>query len=378
MFRKIAILAVAVFWLLSHDTLSQASTSTHRTNKSSTRSSQRLLSAKKGKVKRVKSRRRRRWNPWRVSSFAESAAEDNSAGEDSAVRELALQALGQWNGSIVVVDPNTGRILSIVNQKLALTSAFTPCSTFKPIVALGALKEGLITPDTQLRVGRRTRMSLTEALAVSNNRFFGKLGEMLGFRRVNHYARLFGFGQKAGRNIPDESPGQFPGNTPKDGVGLLASHGQAMEVTPLQMAAAISAFANGGTLYYLQYPRTPEEVAEFQPTVRRRLEGLDNYFDPIKEGLAAAVVYGTARLAYNPEEQIYGKTGTCSEDGARLGWFVSYANEKQPNYVVVVFLRGGRLMYGPHAAAIAGRLYRDLRLKDQQNTEAHRIIQPLK
>jgi penicillin-binding protein 2 len=287
------------------------------------------------------------------------------------VREAAVEALGNWNGSVVVVDPNTGRILTIVNQPLALGSGFTPCSTFKPVVALAALKEGLITPDTRLRVGRRTRMDLTDALAHSNNPFFQKLGRELGFDRVAEYAHEFGLGEKAGWNIPEESPGKFPEAPPREGgVGLLSSHGLSIEVTPLQMAALISAIANGGTLYYLQYPRTPEEIEQLQPMVRKQLQGLDDFVPHVKEGLAAAVLYGTGRLAYDPEEQIYGKTGTCSEDGARLGWFVSYASEREPKYVVVVLLRGGRLMYGPRAAEIAGRLYRDLRLREQPETQA--------
>jgi penicillin-binding protein 2 len=301
-----------------------------------------------------------------VSSFANSAEDDDPTGEDPAVRAAAIQALGRWNGSVAVVDPNTGRILTIVNQKLALESAFTPCSTFKPVVAVGALKEGLITPETKIWVGRRTRMDLAEALAHSNNMFFGKVGQMLGFEKVAYYAHEFGLGQKAGWNIPDESAGKFPARPPKDGVGLLSSHGEDIEVTPLQMAAILSAIANGGTMYYLQYPRTPEESAEFRPMVRRHLENLSEFFPYVKQGLAGAVIYGTARLAYNPEEQIFGKTGTCSEDGARLGWFVSYANAEQPKYVVVVLLRGGRLMYGPHAAEIAGKIYRDLRQHEQE------------
>lgn len=283
------------------------------------------------------------------------------------MRAAALEALGRWNGSVVVVDPTSGRILSIVNQKLALESAFTPCSTFKPVVAVGALKEGLITPDTRLRVGRRTRMDLTEALAHSNNPFFSKLGQMLGFEKVEHYAQEFGLGEKAGWNIAGESPGKFPARPPKEGgVGLLTSYGQDIEVTPLQMAAILSAFANGGTLYYLQYPRGPETMEQYQPKVRRHLEGLNEFFPYVKQGLAAAVLYGTARLAYSPEEQIFGKTGTCSEDGARLGWFASYANGQQPKYVVVILLRGGRQMYGPHAAEIAGKIYRDLRQREQE------------
>ncbi len=279
--------------------------------------------------------------------------------------------MGRWNGSAVVVDPNTGRILSIVNQKLALESAFTPCSTFKPVVALGALKEGLITPETELRVGRRTRMDLSDALARSNNRFFAQLGDRLGFARLAEYAHAFGLGMKAGLNIPDESPGRFPEHAPQQGgAGVVASFGQDIEVTPLQMAATLSAIANGGILFYLQYPRSPEQIAAFEPKVRQHLEGLSEYFPYVKQGLAAAVLYGTARSAYDPEEQIFGKTGTCSEDGARLGWFVSYADEQQAKYVVVVLLRGGRPMYGPHAAEIGGRLYRDLRLKEQNAMRA--------
>lgn len=320
--------------------------------------------------------RRRARSHWRISSFGEPTAEDNPVGEDPVVRAAAVEALGQWNGSITVVDPNSGRILSLVNQRLALSSAFTPCSTFKPVVALGALKEGIITPETELRVGRRTRMNLTDALAHSNNRFFTKLGEMLGFRRVARYAREFGLGQKAGWNIPGEASGRFPVEPPKEGVGLLTSYGQNIEVTPLQMAAVASAIANGGTLYYLQYPRSREALDQFQPKVRRHLNGFEEYLPHLKEGLAAAVIYGTGRLAYNPEEQIYGKTGTCSEDGARLGWFVSYSGAQQPKYVVVVLLRGGRLMFGPHAAEIAGRLYHDLHLREQNATQARRVNSP--
>jgi penicillin-binding protein 2 len=300
-----------------------------------------------------------------VSSFSESALGDNTAGEDAVVRAAALEALGSWNGSVVVVDPGTGRILSIVNQKLALSGAFTPCSTFKPVVALAALKEGIVSPETKLRVFGRggPRLNLTEALAHSNNMYFAKLGEMLGFQRVTQYAHEFGLGERAGANLLGESPGFFPSTPPREGgVGLLTSFGQDIEITPLQLAAVVSAIANGGTLYYLQYPRAPEEIAQFEPMVRRRLEGFDDFFPRVKQGMAAAVLYGTARGAYDPEDPIFGKTGTCSENGARLGWFASYGGEvqSQPKYVVVVLLRGGRMMFGPHAAEIAGRLYRDL------------------
>ncbi len=282
-----------------------------------------------------------------------------------------MEALGKWNGSVVVADPMNGRILSIVNQKLALGSAFTPCSTFKPIVALAALNEGLITTQTKLHVGGRSRLNLTDALARSNNPFFAKLGQMLGFRQVERYAHEFGLAEKAGLNIPGEVPGRFPSAPPKHGgVGLLSAYGQDIEVTPLQMAAVTSAIANGGVLYWLQYARTAEEIAQFEPRIRRRLDDVMEYLPQLKAGLAAAVMYGTARLAYDPTEQIFGKTGTCSDHNARLGWFVSYTSEQQPKYVVVVLLRGGLPMYGPHAAEIAGRFYRGLYQKAQSATRA--------
>jgi penicillin-binding protein 2 len=336
------------------------------------------------RARRYRHRARRLWSPWSVSSFADPSAGDNPAGEDLSIRQSAVEALGDLNGSIVVVDPNTGRILTMVNQKLALSSGFIPCSTIKPIVALAALREGIISRNTKLAAEPRmryyygtSRIDLAQALAHSSNEFFAKLGEMLGFERVARYAREFGLGQRAGWHIPDESPGVFPPAPPRvGGVGLLASFGQSIEVTPLQMAAVVSAIANGGTLYYLQYPRTPDEIAHFAPKVRRVLSGLEPYLADVRQGMAEAVLDGTARLAYDPDEQIFGKTGTCSENGARLGWFDSFSSQGRPKYTVVVMLRGGRLMFGPHAAEVAGKLYRDLLERVRAGTQARGLLPP--
>src|SRR5438045_5437541 len=108
------------------------------------------------------------------------------------------------------------------------------------------------------------------------------------------------------------------------------------------MAAYVSAIANGGTLYELQYPRTAQDIEQFAPKVRRKLDDLVPYFSQVKEGLAAAVLYGTGHSAYNSDEQVFGKTGTCSQNGARLGWFASYSGPQDRQYAVVVLLRGGR------------------------------------
>ena len=376
--QRLAILALATFWLSaihpvygaapagSSDSadIPPAANSKSPTTKSTVH--------RTTTVRRTTHHARPLADPWRVTSYGEPGTGDNPAGDDPVVRQAALEALGKWSGSMVVVNPNSGRILSIVNQKLALSSGFTPCSTFKPITALAALREGIITPRTRLYVAQHTRVDVNEALARSNNVFFLKLGEMLGFRRITEYAHEFGLGEKAGLDIPGESAGRYPDAPPKQGgVGLLAYCGTDTEVTPLQMAAIISVIANGGTMYALQYPRTPEEIAAFRPVVRRRLSDLAAYIPEIRDGLAGSVLYGTGRSAYDPDLSIYGKTGTCSENGARLGWFVSYAGDVQPEYVAVVLLRGGRMMYGPHAAEIAGHFYRDLMQKEHA-TQARR------
>jgi len=375
--EKAATLAVAFLLLAGIDRINLANSASYNDAAPSTTTATHHAITHRKKRRRIVHKRRRRvahhWSPWDVSSMGDPSMGDNAAGEDAMVREAALKAIGNWNGSVVVVNPNNGRIISIVNQKLALSSGYIPCSTVKPMVALGGLKEDIVTPQTMLPSMRGGRIDMKNALARSDNLYFATLGNMLGFRRVTHYAKELGYGQLAGWHIPGESPGVFPLAPPPErqgGVGLLTSFGQDIEVTPLQMAALISAIANGGTLYYLQYPRSPEEIQDFHPIIKRRLTDLAPFIPEVKPGLEAAVLYGTARSAFNPDEQIFGKTGTCSENRARMGWFVSFAEEGQAKYVVVVTLRGGRPMYGPHAAEIAGVLYRDMLQANQPGQEA--------
>jgi cell division protein FtsI/penicillin-binding protein 2 len=296
--------------------------------------------------------------PWTSPTYADSTDGDNVDGEDMDIRRAAVDALGQYNGSVVVVDPNTGRILSMVNQKVALSSGFQPCSTVKVSVALAALSEKVIQPATKYRLGGM-RMDLTYALAHSNNYYFATLGEKLGFERVAYYARLFGYGEKAGLNIPGEQPGHYPTAAPKNGgVGMLTSFGEEIQQTPLQLAALMSAIANGGTLNYLQYPRTQAEVQSFVPRVKRRLD-IATVIPMVKPGMRGAVEFGTAHRARD-DGAIAGKTGTCSENHTHLGWFGSFNDVGDRKLVVVVLLTGGRPAIGPLAAGIAGDVYRRL------------------
>ncbi len=308
---------------------------------------------------------RRYHERFHMSSFAEDiAAGDITTGEDSVVRQAAVDALGNMNGTVVAVEPTSGRVLAMVNQKLALSSGAQPCSTIKLSVALAALNEGLISKDTEVALGRRSAMNLTEALAHSNNAYFEALGRELGFEKVAYYAHEYGLGELAGYDIPGEQLGEYPDEVIPEklgGVGKMCSFGEGVSMTPLQLGAMVAAIANGGTLYYLQHPTTPEEVADFQPRIKRQLD-IAPLIPEISDGMAGAVQYGTARsvrLNFN-EEEILGKTGTCSHAGTRFGWFASYANTSVGRVVVVVFLQGGRPTFGPKAAEIAGRMYRNL------------------
>jgi penicillin-binding protein 2 len=299
-------------------------------------------------------------------TYADSVSADDPKFDDPVVREAAVSALGRYNGSVVAVDPNTGRILTVVNQKIAFSDGYIPCSTIKPTIAIAALQENVITRDTMLKVGRRKYMNLTEALAHSNNTFFEELGRRMGFDTVSKYGRLLGLGELAGYELADEHPGAFPMQPPAfGGVARMSSFGEGIQITPLQLAALAAAFANGGTLYYLQYPHSAEEADAFQPRVKRDLN-IAGVLPEVREGMLAAVLYGTGRLSYDSggDETPLGKTGTCDDhtNPSRIGWFVTYADEAHPKIALAVLLRGNtRRVKGPTAAQVAGLIYRRLR-----------------
>jgi penicillin-binding protein 2 len=300
-------------------------------------------------------------NPWTEPTFGDSTAGDLIDGEDLVVRRAAVQALGPFNGSIVVADPTSGRVLSIVNQKLAYKDGFEPCSTAKLVASLAGLSEGIINPATLLQAGTRRGMTLTDAIAHSNNPFFYGVGEKLGYDRIAKYARLFGYGEKAS-TIDEEQPSSIADAPPADGPGMMTVFGLGIEQTPLQLAALVSAIANGGDLYYLQHPKSQDEIAQFVPRLKRHLD-IEQYIPYMKPGMMGAVEFGTARrAAYNPNEPIFGKTGTCTDNrvATHLGWFGSFNEVGSKKIVVVVLLTGGKPVNGPVAAGVAGAVYKNL------------------
>lgn len=302
-----------------------------------------------------------------IGPYAESTAGDWADGEDPTVRRAAVEALGRLNGSVVVADAQTGRILSMVNQKLALSDGYIPCSTIKLVAGLAALSEGLIEPAEKVYFPGGWFMTMVQGLAISNNVLFDELGERLGFGRFRRYARWFGFGEKAGWNIPGEQIGRFPDVEHDYGVGRMTSFGDGIFVTPLQLAAFVSALANGGALNYLQHPEERAGAESFKPRLKRRL-AIGNWLPEIERGMAEAVKTGTARRARASGTSVWGKTGTCSlnlqQSRTRLGWFASYARHGGRTLTIVVMLRGGSSISGSLASEVAGNVLQGLRRQE--------------
>jgi penicillin-binding protein 2 len=309
------------------------------------------------KVVGIRSKRRA------AAAFVDPTIGDSVDGEDLMARRAAVQALGSQSGAVIVSDPNTGRILSVVNQKLAYQGAYEPCSTIKIVAALAGLSEGLINQDSSLRVTKHHSIDLTEAIAHSNNAYFASVGERLGYEKIVQYGQMFGLGEKAGLNIEAEQPGLIAEAPPADGLGMMTSFGEGFSMTPMELTAIVSAVANGGTLYYLQHPGSQTEIDQFVPQVKRQLN-VSQWLTDIKPGMMGAVEYGTARRAgFSAAEPIFGKTGTCTDNRSpvHLGWFGSYNEVAGRKLVVVVLLTSGaHSVSGPIASGVAGAVYKNL------------------
>jgi penicillin-binding protein 2 len=295
-------------------------------------------------------------------TYGNPAEGDDPSRDDPVVRAAAVKALGNMMGAAVVVDPSNGRVLSVVNQQLAFGGGYQPCSAFKPAVALAALGEGIIDNDrTRLELGKKWYLDLHKALAISNNLYFEKLGRLLGIDKMEQYAHQFGFGEQAGWGIEPEPTGAFPSTPPParaGGVGKVASFGEGISMTLFQLASFVSALSNGGTLYYLQYPAA-DESQEFVPRVKRDLT-IASSLDVVQSGMEEAVLTGTARRAKQADLRLVGKTGTCSQNGARLGWFAGYNREPGGVALVVLLRTGQSLGGGPKASEVAGEIFRQL------------------
>ncbi|HCX30840.1 MAG TPA: hypothetical protein DHU55_13905 [Blastocatellia bacterium] len=284
---------------------------------------------------------------------------DDTRGEDLEVRRVAVNALGNHAGTVVVMDPMTGKVYSIVNQEWALRRGFKPCSTIKLVTGIAGLCEKVITPNETTNISDKYRLDLTDALAYSNNTYFQHVGGQVGFDKMISYARELGLGEKTGVNEPNEYPGKLPSEKTGFALNRMSSHGDDFEITAVQLATLVSAMANGGKLLVPQVLRTSQGDARFKTKLRRQINVSQENWRRMVPGMVGAVNYGSGKKAYDPMQTVVGKTGTCIGQGAWLGLFTSYAPLANPRLAIVVITRGADAR-GHFPAAVAGRIYRDL------------------
>ena len=302
----------------------------------------------------------------------------NAAEEDKRLQDAAESALGERDGSIVVIDLQTGRIRAVVNPQLAFQEAFPPGSTIKPFTALAALRAGLIDENSRTLCREHYRhegvnavcshkrnlqpLNPTEAIAYSCNYYFATLGERLQEADLTQTLSEFGFGRPTGINRAEETAGVLlrTGWGPENAIG----EGRTLQVTPVQLLTAYAALANGGNLLQPSIAAN----AEFAPRLRSQVKIENSQRKIILDGMRGAIVFGTAEKAGLNDSSLYvvGKTGTSRPlQGFRFnGWFVglTFLSDKltdsgNAQLGVVVFLRNA---HGAEAAELAGPILEEL------------------
>ncbi|MFN2532179.1 MAG: SpoIID/LytB domain-containing protein [Pyrinomonadaceae bacterium] len=258
---------------------------------------------------------------------------------DALLQQASIRVLAQQKGSILIIDPRTGRVRVAVNPQIAFQTAYPPGSTIKPFTALAAFHSSV------LKTGQRTLcreryehhgfatacshprnlppLDPAEAIAYSCNYYFGKVGERLAESDFKRTLETFGFGRQTGINIDGEQPGRID-RTAWESQSAVGD-GQYLLVTPIQLLTAYTAIMNGNTLPRPYLGRATDVVrpAPSQVVIPQTER------EEILRGMRGAVTYGTAQRTglYSLPYFMVGKTGTAPPvDGFRTnGWFIGFA-----------------------------------------------------
>ncbi len=262
----------------------------------------------------------------------------------------------------------------------AISGEYPPGSTFKPFVAAAALEEKIITPKTTFlstggiwvgkwffadwKAGGHGNTNVIKAIAQSVNTFFYIIGggynntEGLGIAKIKKYAELFGMGNRLEIDLPGESSGFIPDKDWKKnkagenwyiGDTYHVSIGQGyLTITPLQIAAATAAIANGGTLFKPQVVdkiknSEGEIIKNIQPEIIRKNFISRENIDWVRKGMREGVISGSSRRLFNLPVAAAGKTGTAQFDKNKEphAWSVSFAPYENPEIVLVVLVEEG-------------------------------------
>jgi penicillin-binding protein 2 len=283
-------------------------------------------------------------------------ANDKTEGEDLAIRQVAVNALGSHAGSVVVMEAQTGKVLTVVNQEWAVRSSIRPCSTIKLVTGAAGLNEGVIDKETGSVRNTSTRRKLDDALAYSDNAYFQRAGVLMGNQKLVEYGRKLGLGEQTGINLEGETPGRLPvaNSNPR-----IYSHGDDTEVSTVQLAVMAAAITNGGHRVLPRIPRNEMEKTKFSTFFKANVDVPQQNVRRVIPGMMGAAEYGTARRNMNQNLGVAGKTGSCIDKGSWVGLFASVAPIEQPKYAVAVITRGPAER-GRVAAAVAAQIYNAL------------------
>ncbi len=331
--------------------------------------------------------------------------------QEVAERELerGIARASAKGGSVVVMSPRTGALLAIANRpsfdpadpnlfsedrvplyrNAAVSDMYEPGSIFKIITMAAGLDSGAVTADhaylnegsfsygggvVRNAISRPQGMeTMTEILVRSSNIGAAYVAVRTGAEDFYRYVRAFGFGQMAGVEIPGESPGlvKAPGDSNWAEFDLATNaFGQGISVTPLQIAAAAGAVANGGTLMKPQLVKGingPDGFEEYSPVVVRQVIS-PKTAKTLTEMLVAAVDAvegGQPRECHVPGYRLAGKTGTAEipdasgyREGATIASFVGFGPAEDPRFVIVVKLIEPQT--SPWAEAVASPVFREI------------------
>ena len=320
-------------------------------------------------------------------------------------RELkaGVEAARADGGTAVAMDPHTGEILAMASwptfnpnqyagtsvsalRNRAVQDLYEPGSTFKIVTASAALQEGVIKPDdlvdTQGGVikfpGRKPitdmghnygTLTFANVIVKSSNVGAIKVGLMVGPERMGLYIRRFGFGKPSSPDFPSESPG-IVWNPSKLNDSALASvsMGYQVGVTPLQMAAAASVIANGGTLYEPHVVRATVKGGVRTPVpakaVRRAI--LPETAATLTTIMESVVTEGTAKGARLVNYTVAGKTGTADKlvngrysPSQQNVSFIGFVPSRNPLMTVIVMIDSPRIG-GDTGGAIAAPIFKHI------------------
>lgn len=288
------------------------------------------------------------------------------------------------NGSILVMEPSTGKILAMANypsfnpndysktedislfNNPAINSPYESGSVFKPITMAIGIDDGKVSPDSEYvdtgfvsEAGYKLknseekvygRQTMTQVLEESINTGVIYVEKLVGNDKFLRYVKNFGFGEKTGLALPAELAGNISNieKTNRDINFFTASFGQGISVTPIQLVSAFSAIANGGTLMRPQivekmtYADGSEEIIE---PVEIRSVISEKTSKAVGDMLRSVVINGHGKRADVPGYLVGGKTGTAQvakigsrgyEDGLTIGSFIGYAPLDDPRFVILV------------------------------------------